>query len=134
VPPGRGEPSAGVTDERDERAVGVGAEEGGDVALPEAETRGERCHDALRPRVEVVIVEPGVEVRREVRVQHVAGALDWPRADAPVEDHLLESRWEQEGKDVSAVLPRLWRLAVPASEMLLRVLLVKELEPLVRRV
>ena len=62
--------------------------------------RGVKPDHPLGPAVEVVVVEPRVEVGREVRVQHLALAPGAGRAH--VEDLLLEPRREEERKDGAA--------------------------------
>ena len=130
VPPGGLVPGGRVADDRDQRPVGVGAEEALHVRRVAAEARREAGDDALRLGVEVLVVEPRIEVGGEVAVEHVPLALDRRERDAALEDLPLEPGQEQEREDVMPRLePRLLLLHVAVAEVQVDGRLVEQLEP-----
>ena len=100
--PGGGVPAARVAHDRDQQAVRVGGEEPLDPVELHRQPRREADHRLLGAAVEVVVVEPGVEVRGEVRVEHLT--LGGRAGRAALEDRALELEREDEREDVRVTL------------------------------
>ena len=70
----------------------------------DGQLRDEAGDDLLRPGVEVVVVQPGVEVRGEVAVEHVALAADLPAGRARLEERALEPERKEEREPLGFAL------------------------------
>src|SRR4029078_1110312 len=113
-------PGPRVADDRDEGAVRVRLEESPDAVGLEDQLRRERRDRLLRRVVQRLVVQPGVEVRREVAVEDAALVGRRPLLRELLEDQLLEAGEQEERVDVAllALLREARLLRVPAAEVL----------------